>query len=232
MSLAFRGDVEPIFSLKGSDCIFRLVPAWRTAVALLVFNRLLRLRRDAIFFHASSVALGRKGVLFVGPKGHGKSTTALALAARGHAFLGDDTACYLPVTGELLPCRRSVGIRPGPRADAIDRALVRAGRNVDDEPDRVLRIDVEALMTTTPAEPAVLGAVVFLDSFAATPQLTRREPTRREIAQLQPVVGSLVNAPPTRRVFEMAHLLSRVAVYRLNPGAPDETAAMLEQTLG
>jgi len=208
------------------------VPEWRTAVALFVFNRLLRLRRDAIFFHASSVAIGDKGVLFVGPTGHGKSTTALALAARGHALLGDDTACYLPATGMLLPCRRSVGIRPGPRARAVERAITAAGGDLAAERDQALRVDIDALMDVPPARPVPLSAVVFLAGFLPEPRLLDVRPTRREVGQLQPVVGSLVNAPPARRVFEMARLLSRVAVYRLHPGDPDETAALLEGALG
>ena len=65
--------------------------------------------------------------MLVGPKGAGKSTLALALAARGHALLGDEHACYLPATGELLPFRRPVGIKPGPRAAAVESALLAPG---------------------------------------------------------------------------------------------------------
>jgi hypothetical protein len=55
------------------------------------------------------------------------------------------------------------------------------------------------------------------------------EPSREELAMLQPIIGSLVNASPTQRVFEMARLLSRVEVYRLRPGDPDATATLLEE---
>jgi len=40
--------------------------------------------------HAGAVALGGRGVLFVGVGGRGKTTTALACARAGFSFLGDD----------------------------------------------------------------------------------------------------------------------------------------------
>ena len=62
-----------------------------TATYLLgpVLGRLLRLR-GVTCLHASAVAFGEHAVAFVGPAGAGKSTTAAALALRGHAILSDD----------------------------------------------------------------------------------------------------------------------------------------------
>jgi hypothetical protein len=227
--VAFRGESEPVFSFEGGRCRVRRADGWRRALALLLFNRLLRLREDALFFHAASVEVGGRGVLFVGPKGAGKSTTALALAGLGHPLLGDETACYLPASGTLVPCRRPVGIRPGPRAASIDRALARLG--LDPAKDGPLRLPVETLLPSSPAASVPLGVVVFLREFAPRPSLERIAPGRDEVALLQPFVGSLVNASPTRRVFEMARLLSSASVFRLAPGAPDETASHLENAL-
>jgi hypothetical protein len=226
-AVAFRGETTPTFVLREGRCLFRLTQEWRTVVTLLLYHRLMRARSDAIFFHASSVGIDGRGVIFVGPRASGKSTTALALAARGHAFLGDNTACYLPATGEILPFRRAVGVRPGPRAQAVTQALARAGR--DPERDGWLRLDADALVGSAEPPPTPLSAVVFLAGFAPEPRLVRVEPSREEVAMLQPIVGSLVNAAPTRRVFEMALLLSRVQVYRLTPGDPDATAMLLEE---
>jgi hypothetical protein len=212
--------------MKGSDCLFRLGPHWRAEVALLLFNRLLRARPDAIFFHAAAVGVAGRGVMLLGPRGAGKSTLALALASRGHAFLGDDTACYLPGRGDLVPFPRSPGIRPGPRAAAIDRTLVGLGQ--DPDRDGHVRLPASTLVPALPAEPVPLRAVVFLRGFAALPRLERIRPGRDEVAALQPFTGSLVNAPATRRVFEMIRLLSAVSVYGLHPGEPDATAARLE----
>jgi hypothetical protein len=227
-TVAMRGEREPLFMLNGAHCLFRLTPTWRTTVSLFLFNRLLRLRRDAIFLHASSVAIRGQGALFIGPSGRGKSTIALALAARGHSLLGDDTACYLPATGELLPCQRAVGIRPGPRAKVIERALVGAGHSTT---RGAVRVAADSLLPGQRPEAVRLTTVVFLDPFAPEPELVRIEPTREELRWLQPVVGSLVNAAATRRVFELTRLLSSVAAYRLRPGDPDDTARCLEEAL-
>jgi hypothetical protein len=62
-----------------------------TATYLLgpILGRILRLR-GVTCLHASAVAFGEKAVAFVGSEGAGKSTTAAALALRGHAILSDD----------------------------------------------------------------------------------------------------------------------------------------------
>jgi hypothetical protein len=228
-SFAFREDQEPLFELRGAECRFRKAANWRVAVALLLHHRLMRARRDAIFFHASSVGIAGRGALFVGPKGAGKSTLALALAARGNAFFGDETAAWLPASGEIIAVRRPVGIKPGPRAAAVEAGLVRAGRSP--ERDGILRLDVGSLLPAPEPGPAALRAIVFLSGFGTRPQLTRVTAGREELAQLQPSVASLVNAPRAQRVFELARMLSSAAVYRLSPGEPDATAAYMEEVI-
>jgi len=229
-SLAFRGETAPMFALRGEHCLFALVTGWRKAVALFLLQRLMRLRDDAIFFHAASVALDGRGALLIGPKGAGKSTLALALAARGHGLLGDETACYVPARDELLAFRRPVGIKPGPRARAVQDALTRAGR--DPDRDGMMRVPLEDLLPAPPPGPVPLRAVVFLRSRAASPQLERVEPGREELAALQPVGSSFANAASTERVFQLVRMLSRADVFHLHAGAPDETAALLESALG
>jgi len=225
--LALPGESAPFLSLNGPECRVRLADGWRKAVALLLLHRLMRVQREAIFFHAASVALGGRGVLLVGPKGRGKSTLALELAARGHALLGDEHACYRPSDREILPFRRPVGIKPGPRGAGVERALRRLG--LDPERDGMMRIDVEALFPTAGSVPAPLAAVVYLDGFAAETTLRAVPPGRTELAGLQVVGSSLVNAPGTRRVFEMAQLLSAARVYRMTAGTPDDAARHIEQ---
>lgn len=228
-SLAFRGQATPMFALRGDDCLFALVPGWRKAVALLLLQRLMRLRRDAIFFHAASVAVAGRGALIVGPKGAGKSTLALALATRGHGFLGDEHACYCPAQGTLIPFPRPVGIKPGPRARTADAALSRSGR--DPDRDGMMRVPVEELLAAPAAGPVPMRAVVFLRGLTDSPRLLRVEPGREELAALQPVGSSFANAPSTERVFQLVRLLSRAEVYHLRAGAPDDTAALVESVL-
>jgi len=54
-----------------------------------VFGLLLQ-RRGVTTLHASAVEVGGKAVLFAGDAGAGKSTTAAAMARRGHAVISDD----------------------------------------------------------------------------------------------------------------------------------------------
>ncbi len=232
---AFRGSDVPAFAFRGRDCIFALDAQWRRTIMWYLFWRLLRIRSDAIFFHASSVGISGEGAIFVGPSGGGKSTTALALAARGHNFLGDEIAGYVPARGELIPFRRPVGIKPGPRAAAVERSLATG------EPQRIardrfvsdqfLRVAVEQLLRVDPPRVVPLRRIVFLRGFAQRPLLERIAPGRSEIVELQPLMSSFLNASHGRRVFELARLLSNTRVYALQPADPDATALYLEQEL-
>jgi hypothetical protein len=228
-SFAFGDETEAIFSFRGNVCRFRKHDRWRPAIAFLLIHRIYRLRRDAIFFHASSVDIDGGGVMFIGRKGAGKSTTSLALAAAGFPLLGDEIACYVPASEKLQPFRRPVGIKPGPRATPIQDALLRIGCARMDE---VQRIDFDRILDAPPPSEVPLRAIVFLEPFEAAPRIESFVASRADVAQLQPVVSSLVNAPRLQRVFEMARMLSSSNVYRFWPGPPDETAAFLIRTFG
>jgi len=228
-SFAFMDDPQPLLSFRGEECVVWQRDRWRAAIGFLLLHRIYRLRRDAIFFHASSVDIGGEGVIFIGRKGAGKSTTSLALASRGIPLLGDEIACYRPADGSLEPFLRPVGIKPGPRAARVNDGLRRAGIRADDE---IVRVDVRQIMDATRGAAVPLRNIVFLDPFLPAPRLTRVETDRGDLHALQPVVSSLVNAPRTQRVFEMARMLSSVKIYRLAPGEPDATAELIVSVLG
>jgi hypothetical protein len=221
-------DAEPAFEFRGESCAFRLVPRWRRIIANFLFLRMLRLRSDLIFFHAASVGIEDEGFLLVGPKGTGKSTLSASLAARGHAFLGDETAAYQPAAGRLLPFRRPIGIKPGPRAAAVARALTALGPRGDEE--GLVRVPIESLLPMAPTPPLPLRGVVFLQGFGPQATITKIEAGREELSQMQPLASSLV-AGATLRVFEMIRLLAATACYRLVAADPDETAVLVEEVL-
>jgi energy-coupling factor transporter ATP-binding protein EcfA2 len=229
-ALGIGDDPTPALRFHAGDCVFRLSGRWRRILSHYLFLRLLRLRDDALFFHAASLGIRDTGVLLIGPKGSGKSTLALALAARGHNFLGDETACYQPASGQLLPFRRPVSIKPGRAAAAVVDALAR-GQYPSDE-DGVRRVEVESLLPVPEAVPVDLGAVVFLRGFSRAPEFSRLEASREELSALQPLASSLANRPATLRVFEMVRMLSRVRTYGVVAGDPDDTAVLIEEGLG
>lgn len=227
-SVAFRDSDVPMFAFRGRDCIFSLDPRWRLSIVWFLHWRLLRMRSDVIFFHASALGIFGEGTVFVGPSGGGKSTTSMALAARGHNFLSDEVGAYVPETGELIPFRRPVGIKPGPRPTAVERGLPASAAALI-ERDGFYRVDVDTIFANAPARALPLRRIVFLRGFAARPSLERIKPGRGEIVELQPLMSSFLNQSHSRRIFELTRLLATAKVYQLHPGDPDETALYLEE---
>jgi len=79
-----------------------------------VLGLLLRLR-GITCLHASAVAFGGWSVVFVGSEGAGKSTTAAALARRGHPVLSDDVVA--------LSMRPRAPHRPGESGEIVAESL-------------------------------------------------------------------------------------------------------------
>ena len=227
--MAFRDSDVPMFAFRDRDCIFSLGPKWRLSIAWFLHWRLLRMRPDVIFFHASALGIFGEGTIFVGPSGGGKSTTSMALAARGHNFLSDEVGAYVPATGELIPFRRPVGIKPGPRATAVAAAACPRPPTNRSSGTGFYRVDVDTIFANEPAKPVPLRRIVFLRGFAERPSLERIKPGRAEIVELQPLMSSFLNASHSRRIFELTRLLGTAKVYQLHPGDPDETALYLEE---
>ncbi len=80
-----RVDAEPGAD-TGRVAVFLLGSAWAACCQ----------QRGLLLLHASAVQIGNVCCVFMGRSGHGKSTLAALLAARGHSVLADDT-CVLAV---------------------------------------------------------------------------------------------------------------------------------------
>jgi len=78
-----------------------------------VLGLLLRFR-GVVCLHASAVALRDRAVVFLGPEGAGKSTTAAALAQRGHAVIADDVVGLVEEDGRFsaLPAYPHLSLWP------------------------------------------------------------------------------------------------------------------------
>ncbi|MBA4156693.1 MAG: hypothetical protein H0X65_04365 [Gemmatimonadetes bacterium] len=108
--------------------------------------------------HGSAVALGRSGVAFLGPKGHGKSTLAMALTTAGAALITDDTLA--------VDLRPRIMARPGVHSIRLwwDSAE-RLGRNgPPDTPPDGTKVGVTNLPEhLRMAEPMPLQAIYLLE---------------------------------------------------------------------
>lgn len=229
IAFAFRDDAQALFHFRGDQVIVRRRENWRAGIGFLLLHRIYRMRTDAIFFHAATVEISGRGVMLVGAKGAGKSTTALALAVRGHALLGDEVACYTPATRELVPFLRPVGIKPGVRSRKVHEALVAAGM----EPgENIVRVNVQRFMSVAEPRPVPLAAIIFLEPFEASPRLETSQASIADVGRLQPSAGSLVSAPAALRTMQMARMLSSAKIFRLSPADPDETAVLVERVIG
>lgn len=228
--IRLTSDVEPIFAYRDNCCLFRKSADWRDKLVSLLYRGSLRLRDDLIFFHASALAVRGRGILIVGPRKGGKSTTALALVARGHSMLADSCACYAPSSGKLLPFWRPVGIRRGPRSKNIDQALAtRPVRSV--ERDESVRVELGTLLPVKAPESVPVQAIFFLRGFAQEPRITAMKCQASDVVNLRPIYSSFVNAPHTQRIFELIRLMSNAKLYELRPGDPDQTALAIEEIL-
>jgi hypothetical protein len=75
-------------------------PVMRTHLLGPVMAALLRLR-GLLVLHASSIAMDRGAVLFLGDSGAGKSTLAQAFCTRGHSLITDDVSAIAVDAQEL-----------------------------------------------------------------------------------------------------------------------------------
>jgi len=187
-----------------------------------VIGLLLRLR-GVICLHASAVTLGDSAVAFVGSEGAGKSTTAAALAQRGHTVISDDIVALserdgvffaFPACPYLSLWPESVNILYG-----LERTLPSFSPNFD---KRQLSLTENQLRFA--AEPRPLGAIFLLGERSAD----RAAPFVENLTPREKLVSLVANSYATKlldldqelraREFEfLGRLLSTVPVWRLRP---------------
>ncbi len=217
-------------AIGGNSMLARGGRGWQPFVGSLAVQLLLALQKDTLFFHAACVAVKGAGALLVGAEASGKTTLSLALAARGHAFIGDELAGVRPDL-QLVPCRRAVSIRSGPRATGVDDALRRVRPRVEYLSDGTKRLRVQCRELFPVPEPARLRTMLFLRRFADRPRVEPFTPGSEHLAWLQPLPASLWSSATSVRVMRVAALMSRVRCAFVDLGDPDHTAQEVEQFL-
>ena len=192
-----------------------------------------------LFLHAGTVGIGGAGALIIAPTGGGKSTTSLAVARRGHAFLGDDVAAVRLATREALPFPRAAGIREGRLARELEdriracphqRAINRFGI------ERTL-VRVSDVFPWSATGPLPLRFAFVLDALGERPALADFRPGLDERARLQCVVTDTSAAwamSPGRDLvlfLSVVSLLSGLRCHLVRRGSPDDTAALIEAVM-
>jgi len=200
-------------------------------------SAVLRCQTGVLFLHGASVCVGGAGVFLSGRAGSGKTTLALTLASRGHGLLGDDVAALRQEGLALLPLRRTLHIRRGPRGELVDKALRERRIEMADYPGSTPRAKVEAreLFPADPIPQSVLRAAFLLRGFRKRPALERYVPSLAKIEPLRHLPERLQwGITPARRLMRYAQAvrcLERVPCYLLDVGLPEETADLIEKTV-
>lgn len=197
-----------------------------------VFAQLLW-QRGLFTLHASVVKIGARAAAFVGVSGEGKSTTAAALEARGHALLCDDIAA---IPWREAPIRALPGF---PRIRLYPDSVRSLGEDPAAHPIIHSLIDKHLRgVRTFIAEPLELHAIYVLATgpgFRVVP-LEKRD-TMMELmrhsynpSQLAPIVGFGRHMQMAARVAEYVpgHRIERPR----DLGRIDELVRCIEQHLG
>jgi hypothetical protein len=232
--LAGSDSANPVMAVGRNQLLVDRNCSWQAIVAQFAVSNVMRLQQDVQFFHAATVGIGSNGVFITGAKGAGKTTLSLALAARSHAFLGDEYAAVCVRTGVLLPFRRAVSIRPGIRAAKLEAGLQVMNPLTDKTEDGANRLRLSVRDVFPNAEPRTvkLSHCLFLRGFQRKPEVV--EFTAGEISPplLQPLLASLWSKRPGLLMLELLRVLSRARCFHVDVGGtPDETAELIERVV-
>jgi len=238
-----KGATRPFFATSGFDALFdvREEPPGLPPGFLLSYllSAVTGLQRDVLFVHAASVGIHGTAALLMGHGGAGKTTLSLTLAARGHAFLGDNQACIRIKSREVLRFPRSAAIKPGPRAQAVTDSLRETPHDTVRMPDgRVVALmRVGSSFPSPKVGPLSLGSFFYLRRIADRPVLERFKPAMTDRAFLGKLAAdpmAVFGVSPSRRlmnVMVLMEILSEVPCFFLDAGGPEETAELVERTM-
>lgn len=231
-TIASRRDPgAPQIALRDNYALVERRRIWQPFIANYAINRVLRLQRETLFFHAASIGIEGSGVMIVGRKASGKTTTSMALAASGHNFLGDEVAAVDATTKAMLPFRRAVSIRPGLCAPRVREHLAGRRRTTEKFPDGRERtlINISSIFPQAGASSTTLSCVFFLRHFARYPAAEPFAFGTQHFPMLSPLACSMWGMPVGTRILNLSRMLRGVKCYILDPGRPEATADLIER---
>jgi len=189
-----------------------------------------------LFLHAAAISIDGQGVLLTAPSRGGKSTASIALAARGHAFLGDDAAIVRVRTRELISFPKSVGVRDEALARSLGWDVRRCRHRRQTAPDGSTRLLVRAgdAVEPAPCDPVPLRSVFFFEGFADRTTARRFTPrlAQDRLRFLADDVADAWGLAPARRLMKLltvVDVLSSARCHVLQLGSPSEVADTIER---
>ena len=171
-------------------------------------------QRGLFLLHASAVKIGEQVVIFAGPPGAGKSTTASAFAQGGYTVLADDmVAIKLDATGKAMVVPGFSQIKIWPSAA---RGL---GYNLSALPTLFPGSRKRVIRQTEnfPIEPFPLARIFILEE-GANFKITPMEGTDAffNLARFFPLPSAILQGNARERHFqECIQLLNQVDIYKL-----------------
>jgi len=195
---------------------------------------------NVMFLHAASVGVTGSGALILAPTKGGKSTTALALALRGHSFLGDDVAAVRLASCELLPFPKSAGLRDGPLARMLEERL-QACRHIH-APGRHgiprTAVRVSDLFPSSTDGPLPLRFAFVLDGLKDAASVRPFHAGLGELKRLRGLVvmdtmssWGMSAGRDLMQLLKVTNLLSGLHCHLVELGSPEETARLIETTM-
>lgn len=185
----------------------------------------LRDRNDVLLLHAATLARAGRAIVLPGMSGRGKSSTAVALAARGFDIMSDELALLEPdgtVVASTLPLRVRESSLP----------LVRAQQSLSVTGPRFFAKG-EWTYPVLPADPgpdrAQIAMLCFLQP-RRPGEPANAEPSSPAQATFDLLAESINRAAPTPDTFALAsRVCGRVPAWVVSPGGIEQTADLIRE---